>query len=125
MCYVLLGGTAAASKENFMTWIDNIIIEHGGRMALVKKIDGTPRCGMYQSLTLAQFLRIESELSAHRAWFQQALNAQLWLLKMKSFTNFGSSTHYREKMWCVEFSFIIASYYVPLSPLANQVYVNS
>ena len=49
----------------------------------------------------------------------------LGLLKMKSFTNFGSSTHYIEKMWCVEVSFMIASNYVPLNPLANQVYVNS
>ena len=50
---------------------------------------------------------------------------QLSFLKIKPFTNFGSSTHYIEKMWCVEVIFIIASYYVPLSPLANQVYVNS
>ena len=49
---------------------------------------------------------------------------QLGFLKMKSFTNFGSSTYYIEKMWCVEVSFMIASYYVPLNPLANQVYVN-
>ena len=77
MCYVLLGGTAAASKENFMTWIDNIIIAHGGRIALVTCVDGTLRRGLYQSLTLAQFLRIESELSVNRVWIHQALNANL------------------------------------------------
>ena len=45
--------------------------------------------------------------------------AQLDLLKIKPFTNFGNSTHSIEN---VEFSFIIASDYVLLSPLPNQVY---
>ena len=48
---------------------------------------------------------------------------QLDLLKMKPFTNFESSTHYIEssthyieKMWCVEVSFMIASYYDIFTP---------
>ena len=49
--------------------------------------------------------------------------AQLGLLKMKPFTNFGSSTSSMEKMWRVEFSFMIGSYYVPLHPLANEICV--
>ena len=52
-----------------------------------------------------------------------SLESHNFLLKMKHFTNFGNSTHSMEKMWSVEFSFVMASHYVQLSPLANKVYI--
>ena len=77
MCYVLLGATPAASKANLISWINGIVTLHGGQKALVKHMNGTIRPGLYQSLTLAEFLRIEAEISNCYIWIQQAINANL------------------------------------------------
>lgn len=70
---IFSGATPAASKVNFISWLDNLVSRNSGMQVIAYDCDGYRLPGCYHHLTQDNLFIIESKLSSYTTWGQQCM----------------------------------------------------
>ena len=65
---MLLGATAATSKQNLLSWIDDLITSVASEQSLVYDLSNVRQHGTYTNLSMKEFSEIIAKLSNLKRW---------------------------------------------------------